>query len=117
MIRIAETTAMKWNEKVTQWLSTHKRTPGWLAKQLGINASRLHHALSAQDPWENVAVAIKLAQLLDTTVEALWDESLDLDQTPPRLSRREETLAAIRALERIARGDPAPADNETEAGD
>lgn len=100
---------MKWNEKVTRWLTENKRTPGWLAKQLNINASRLHHALAADDPWDTVAVAIKLAQLMGTTVEALWDESLNLNQSQPRFSRREETLAAIVALERIAKGDQPPA--------
>jgi DNA-binding XRE family transcriptional regulator len=48
---------------------------GWVAKQVGIAPSTLSNIIKGNTP--NLAVAIKLARLLDTTVEELWGHLAD----------------------------------------
>lgn len=109
MIRIADsqTIPMNWQTKVEAWMAARNLNPSRVAAEIGVTGPGLRKVLDNPSGWSTVQTAIRLAQMMETTVEYLFDDQLDWPPPRPRAPDSDQARMAIQALERIAWGRPA----------
>lgn len=105
MIQLATTqTFMNWQDKVDKWMQAKNLNATRVATEIGLSGPGFRKVLENPSGWSTVKTAIRLARLMETTVEFLFDDDATWPPPPPAKLGIDQARLAIQALERIATG-------------
>ena len=66
-----------WKRAVNEWLRSNKRTPSWLATQVGVAPSTIKRMLEEQSASEHVQAVCDITGL-DLPVQGVTDDEMEL---------------------------------------